>query len=72
MKDFPAFPAPDKARDDFGANKRGAYAGMTLRDFFASKAMPIVCSMESDKSYKEDAISAYLFADAMMKAREMK
>jgi hypothetical protein len=47
--------------------------GMTLRDYFAAKAMQGYCS---DPDYKKDcgqedtAISAYKMADAMLKARE--
>lgn len=33
----PAYPAPDLGEQDF--NQRGAYPGMTLRDYFAAKAM---------------------------------
>jgi len=53
----------------------GKYAshGMTLRDYFAAKAMQGYCS---DPDYKKDcgqedtAISAYKMADAMLKTRE--
>lgn len=34
---MPAFPAPDLGDRDFG--DRSAYTGMTLRDYFAAKAM---------------------------------
>ena len=48
------------------------YDGMTLRDYFAAKAMQ---SMNSRPDYEDahaDAIAldAYALADAMMKARE--
>ena len=33
----PAFPALDLGEQDF--SQRGAYSGMTLRDYFAAKAM---------------------------------
>jgi hypothetical protein len=40
--------------------------GMTLRDYFAAKAMQVVkCS-----DYKTTAEYCYLLADAMLKARE--
>jgi hypothetical protein len=45
------------------------YDGMTLRDYFAAKALPVV--MPNNRSYPMDAArAAYEFADAMMKARE--
>jgi len=40
--------------------------GMTLRDYFAAKAI----RWDDTKSYEEDAANAYRYADAMMKARE--
>ena len=70
----PAFPGPY-------ANKNGnlevlfKQQGMTLRDYFAAKAMQgmLACS-NLDAKLKADAgliaTSAYQFADAMMKARE--
>ena len=43
--------------------------GMTLRDYFAAKAMQNICD-----DYTPDAIAkaAYEMADAMLKARETK
>ena len=41
--------------------------GMTLRDYFAAQAMLAVLSDAG--TYEQDAASAYLYADAMMKAR---
>jgi hypothetical protein len=61
MNDIPAFPCPDYGE-----------VGMTLRDYFAAKAMQAYCS---DPDYRQDcgqedtAISAYTMADAMLKAR---
>ena len=44
-------------------------SGMTLRDYFAAKALQVV--MPDNRSYPFDAArAAYEFADAMMKARE--
>jgi len=63
---FPVFP-------ETGAGHATAFRGMTLRDYFAAKAMQGYCS---DPDYKKDcgqedtAISAYKMADAMLKARE--
>ena len=48
--------------------------GMTLRDYFAAKAMQSfldeVGSGSDQRFYKDIAIGAYQVADAMMKARE--
>lgn len=70
----PAFPAPDLGEHDFG--QRGAYWGMTLRDYFAAKAMQ---GMAGSHAYCERgwdqadlAGQAYEIADAMLKAREAK
>ena len=58
MKDEKAFPNPH-LRDD---------SGMTLRDYFAAKAM-LRTSVGS--SYEQLAKNAYEIADAMLKAREV-
>ena len=53
-----------------------SYSGMILRDYFAAKAMQgmLACS-NLDAKLKADAgliaTSAYQFADAMLKAREV-
>jgi hypothetical protein len=48
--------------------------GMTLRDYFAAKAMQGICNSRSHSELKGHAIAsakvAYELADAMMKARE--
>jgi len=60
MKDIPAFPVSG----DWSQIKD---KGMTLRDYFAAKAMQVVkCS-----DYKTTAEYCYLLADAMMKEREL-
>ena len=50
------------------------HRGMTLRDYFAAKAMQSfldeVGSGSDQRFYKDIAIGAYQVADAMMKARE--
>ena len=43
--------------------------GMTLRDYFAAKAMPVFL-VNTETSLAEDAKNAYAMADAMLKARE--
>jgi hypothetical protein len=72
----PAFPVP-------GLASNSDYDGMTLRDYFAAKALSTILGQydftffEDDKSEKQgDAFSlivaknAYAMADAMLKARE--
>ena len=74
----PAFPAPDLGEHDFG--QRGAYWGMTLRDYFAAKAMQAFIHGANNVmfgvSYPDNnmnyALAAYAMADAMLKAREVK
>lgn len=66
MNDIPAFPI----------NAMTTKEGMTLRDYFAAKAMQAFCSTLGDVSPNSPpywnvlAIDAYEMADAMMKARE--
>jgi hypothetical protein len=48
-------------------------SGMTLRDYFAAKAMQGYCSdpdWRQDMTPTDTAFAAYTQADAMMKARE--
>lgn len=44
--------------------------GMTLRDYFAAKAMHSLISIEGG-NYNNDAKEAYRVADEMLKAREL-
>jgi len=48
------------------------YAGMTLRDYFAAKAMQAFLSRDSSCTSPDEIIAqdAYNTADAMLKARE--
>lgn len=57
----PAFPTPRYERGDMYS------LGMTLRDYFAAKAMQM---MRGDLSTDWTAERAYEMADAMLKARE--
>ena len=67
MKDIPAFPRP-YSHDDYREEVDYlAQDGMTLRDYFAAKAM-LRTSVGS--SYEQLAKNAYEIADAMLKARE--
>jgi len=64
MKDIPAFPQP--------INPAEQGRGMTLRDYFAGRAMQGMLSENSGIRYPTDELVdfAYKVADAMMKARE--
>jgi hypothetical protein len=63
MKDIPAFPQP------INPNENGR--GMTLRDYFAAKAMQALISEPSLKaSMDEFAHRAYQIADIMMEERQ--
>jgi hypothetical protein len=59
----PAFPTPahNLAND-----------GMTLRDYFAAKAMQGICASGPTIDNGRIALEAYQLADAMLKAREAK
>ena len=50
------------------------YAGMTLRDYFAAKAMQVVlyqCDCFPDEDWRMGvALDSYQMADAMLKARK--
>ena len=71
MKDTPAFPmGPSQA----GGEYFSGYDGMTLRDYFAAKAMQAEVQ-SCDVYLSHDAINiivarSYRVADAMLKARE--
>ena len=72
MKDIPAFPIPRHTRhfDD----SQGAYTqddGMSLRDYFAAKAMHGIVASCIDNGFNDDLVAAasYRMADAMMEAR---
>jgi len=65
MKDIQAFPL--QATEDYTGQD-----GMTLRDYFAAKAMQGMLSENSGIRYPTDELVdfAYKVADEMMKARE--
>lgn len=69
----PAFPNPKMGEAHFG--DASAYPGMTLRDYFAAKAMQTLIAGEILR-YTESACDehcahyAYKFADAMIAARK--
>ena len=63
MKTEKAFPNPHLRSDD----------GITVRDYFAAKAMQALLSdsdWRQDMDFKDTAFAAYRQADAMLKARE--
>ena len=67
---FPIFP-------DTATGHASAFPGMTLRDYFAAKAMPVAWGMYEElyDCSPEDVIPfvadyAYDLADAMLKARQ--
>ena len=67
MKNPPAFPAP-------AGVSHITEQGMTLRDYFAAKAMQGFCSdsdWRQDMMPGETAKAAYHQADAMLKARDV-
>lgn len=61
MKDISAFPQP--------INPREQGRGMTLRDYFAAKAMQGLLASEVNAGLKAFAKQSYVMADAMMEAR---
>lgn len=76
MNNPPAFPTERTV----GANKDGTWIaeipgqkGMTLRDYFAAKAMQALLSdtdWRPDMDIEDTAKAAYMTADEMLKARE--
>jgi hypothetical protein len=72
MNDIPAFPRPYSHDDYLEDIDYLAQDGMTLRDYFAAKAMQGMLSENSGIRYPTDELVkfAYAVADAMMKARE--
>lgn len=67
---FPAFPIPREiawaTNPDSGNTP---LVGMTLRDYFAAKAMQVMIAND-ETTFEEDAESAYAIADKMLAQRE--
>lgn len=59
-KDGPAFPLDRDAVD----------VGMTLRDYFAAKAMQALIHVQVKTAQSQTVETAYEWADAMLKSRE--
>lgn len=64
----PAFPYEERSSD--GTPLRD-YFGMTLRDYFAAKAMQELLSQNLGGAIRDETLAdfAYAMADAMLKAR---
>ena len=74
MNNSPAFPSQSVYIEDQETNSRG----MSLRDYMAAKAMPVLATQfySFNQQLSEGSVpelvskAAYEFADAMLKARE--
>ena len=67
MNNPPAFPLHNHGTQTLGLH----LTGMTLRDYFAAKAMQGLISIDDLDMHQDDyARLAYQQADAMLKARE--
>ncbi len=64
----PAFPTAVLS-DDQGRITHGS-SGLTLRDYFAAKAIPLFHDVSGLGWQQVVAVQAYQLADAMLKARE--
>jgi len=71
MNDIPAFPLFNHTRKwDMDKQEYVQDEGMTLRDYFAAKAMQAL--IDNDGLFVVIPAQAYAIADVMMKARETK
>ena len=66
----PAFPVHPDMASQLGCVPSSSDAGMTLRDYFAAKAMQGFQQEWVYDNSDEIASKAYALADAMLKARE--
>ena len=65
MNDIPAFPRPHSGATQY------AQEGMTLRDYFAAKAMQgLLANNGGGMPFRDLTELSYYMADEMMKARE--
>jgi len=64
MNNIPAFPLHNHGTQTLGMH----FTGMTLRDYFAAKAMQAL--IDNDGLFVVIPTQAYAIADVMMKARE--
>ena len=65
----PAFPVSRYVNAD-GETFDSSIQGMTLRDYFAAKAMQVFLASEKS-TMTDDAVAAYEMADAMLKVRKL-
>jgi hypothetical protein len=56
---------PEKLAYPFGNQE-----GMTLRDYFAAQALPAIISTYKGESLVSASVTAYEYADEMIKARQ--
>ena len=73
IKNPPAFPRPEAWASDSETGTRPAQEGMTLRDYFAAKAMQgmlSACTGWSEAGIERLAKCSYMTADQMLKERE--
>ena len=63
----PAFPTENAHQT---GNSTWHHEGMTLRDYFAAKAMQSVILLNDNLGGEAECRIAYQYADAMLKARE--
>ena len=67
MNNSPAFP------QQFKGTTEPSLMGLTMRDYFAAKAMQGMCANSNSKPEVGENVfaeAAYMMADAMLKARE--
>ena len=69
----PAFPGVEYKQPggELGVSVMTIVGGMTLRDYFAAKALQGICASGPDISNPVIAAEAYALADAMLKQREV-
>jgi hypothetical protein len=65
MNDIPAFPLHNHGTQTLGMH----FTGMTLRDYFAAKAIQGLLASDVHDSMKTFATKAYEMADLMMETR---
>lgn len=68
-----AFPTPCETSYEFNdaGQTVGSQDGMTLRDYFAAKAMQYFINANNGNFCDNDAAQIYYIADAMLKQREL-
>ena len=71
MNSAPAFPVPSYVNAS-GETHDVSFKGMTLRDYFAAKAMQAVLTNHKLEDCDDDVVAknCYQMADFMLKARE--